>query len=148
MSEIDDFDRRLLALLQVNARQTGQALAEQVGLSPAACLRRVQRLRETGVIEREVAIVAPEALGPSVTFLVTVEILRDGPDRIDRLKRRFTALPIVQRIYHVTGEADLVMVVAAPTMEDYTDFTERYLYAPEIRGFSTMVVLREYPGSG
>ena len=63
MTELDKFDYRLLELLQENSRLTGSELSTQVGLSSAACLRRVQRLRETGVIERDVAVVSPKAFG-------------------------------------------------------------------------------------
>src|SRR5919109_4782776 len=78
--ELDDFDRRLLDALQQDSRRTGEQLAALVGLSPAACLRRAQRLRETGVIEREIAILAPAALGGMTSVLVLVTLERDRPD--------------------------------------------------------------------
>ena len=85
MHELDSFDHRLLELLQVDSRQTGRQLSEKVGLSPAACLRRVQRLRQTGVIERDVAVVSPDALSPSVKIIVLLTIDRDGPDNVRKL---------------------------------------------------------------
>ncbi|WP_068118721.1 Lrp/AsnC family transcriptional regulator [Tropicimonas marinistellae] len=68
MDTLDDFDRKLLELLSIDSRQTGQQLSGKVRLSAAACLRRVQRLRKIGAIEREAAIVSPRAAGPSVTL--------------------------------------------------------------------------------
>jgi Lrp/AsnC family leucine-responsive transcriptional regulator len=70
LAELDKFDYRLLELLQENSRLTGNELSAKVGLSSAACLRRVQRLRETGVIERDVAIVSPKVFGKKMMVIV------------------------------------------------------------------------------
>ena len=142
--KLDEFDHRLLDLLQVDSRLTGKQLSEKVGLSAAACLRRVQRLRETGVIEREIALVSPKYLGPSVTVLVLLRISREAPDRVDRLKRKLQRLRQVTRFYHVTGDADFVLTVVCPSMEDYAAFTEAHFYDSHILGFDSIVVLREY----
>lgn len=144
MENIDDFDRRLLELLSIDCRQTGDQLSAQVGLSPAACLRRVQRLRRIGAIRREVAILSPEVTGRNVTVLVQLHLAHDRPDRIDSLKERFSRLAEVSRFFHVTGDADFVLIVSCASMEDYALFTEAWFYDPMIKGFESMVVLREY----
>lgn len=144
MDAIDSFDRKLLDLLRHDARRTGRQLAEAVGLSPAACLRRVQRLREIGAIEREVAIISPRVAGQTVTLLVMLMIPPGKPDRIDRLRRKFAALAQVTRIYHVTGKADLVLTVECASMEAYANFTEVHFYSEDIASFETIVVLRSY----
>ncbi|MEM0946433.1 MAG: Lrp/AsnC family transcriptional regulator [Pseudomonadota bacterium] len=59
MEELDSFDRKILAAMELDARQTGNQLSELVGLSSAACLRRLQRLRGIGAIEREFAVINP-----------------------------------------------------------------------------------------
>ncbi|MCV3271682.1 Lrp/AsnC family transcriptional regulator [Roseobacter sinensis] len=144
MDEIDDFDRQLLALLQIDCRQTGDALAEQVGLSPASCLRRLQRLRRIGAVEREVAIVAPELLGRHITVLSLLTLRRGGRDALDRLRQKLLRLPQVERIFHVTGPADFVLTVRCASMEAYAAFTEEHFYDPAISGFESIVVLREH----
>ncbi|TYC52829.1 Lrp/AsnC family transcriptional regulator [Rhodobacterales bacterium] len=144
MDDIDSFDRKLLAILAQEARQTGAQLSEQVGLSPAACLRRVQRLRQIGAIEREVAIVSPRVTGQTVTLLAMLVVAPGKPDRIDRLRRKFGALSQVTKIYHVTGDADLVLTVECTSMEAYAGFTEAHFYNDEIKSFETIVVLRTY----
>lgn len=144
MEKLDKFDRKLLDLLQVNSRQTGEQLAEKVGLSAAACLRRVQRLRNTGVIEREVAIVSDEYLGPFVTLLVMLRLSLEMTNRVDRLTRKLKELKEVTRFYHVTGEADFVLTVVCKNMEEYATFTETHFYEPPILGFESMVALREH----
>lgn len=144
MEHLDDFDHQLLDLLSKDSRQTGKQLSEKVGLSPAACLRRVQRLRDTGAIEREVAVISPKVTGGTVTLLVMLTLVRGKPDRAALLRRNFLKRPEVKKIYHVTGEADLVLTVQCASMEAYAAFTEAHFYADEIKGFDTIVVLRSY----
>ena len=147
--DLDDFDHQLLHLLSLDARQTGKELSEKVGLSSAACLRRVQRLREVGAIEREVAIVSPEATGASVTLLVMLMLSRGQPERMAKLRQKLLKLREVKKIYHVTGPADLVLTVQCSSMEAYATFTEAHFYEDDIKGFDTIVVLRSYdPESG
>lgn len=144
MDALDAFDRQLLDVLAVDCRQTGEQLAARIGLSPASCLRRVQRLRAIGAIEREVAVLSPAVTGRRVTVLVQLFITRDRPDRIDALKARLSGLAEVQQFFHVTGDADFVLIVACASMEEYSDFTEAHFYDPLVKGFSSMVVLRDY----
>jgi len=139
--ELDDFDRRLLDALQEDNRRTGEELAALVGLSPAACLRRVQRLRDEKVIERDVSILAPEALGRRLTMVVLVTLEREGPDFVDSFKRAMRRAPEVMQCYYVTGAADFVLVLTADDMADYEDFTRRHLFERNVRRFETMAVM-------
>jgi Lrp/AsnC family leucine-responsive transcriptional regulator len=139
--ELDSFDRRLLDALQQDSRRTGGQLAEIVGLSPAACLRRAQRLREEGVIEREVALVAPTALGERVSVILLVTLDRDRRDAIDTFRRKIGQAAEVLQCYSITGVFDLALVVTAPDMAAYNDFTKRYLHDKPVHRFETMVVL-------
>jgi Lrp/AsnC family leucine-responsive transcriptional regulator len=139
--ELDDFDRRLLDALQADNRRTGEELAAIVGLSPAACLRRVQRLRDEKVIERDVSILAPEALGRRLTMVVLVTLERESPDVVDGFKRAMRQAPEVMQCYYVTGAADFVLILTADDMADYEDFTRRYLFERNVRRFETMAVM-------
>ncbi|SME89237.1 Lrp/AsnC family transcriptional regulator, leucine-responsive regulatory protein [Tistlia consotensis] len=143
MAELDSFDFRLLALLQENSRRTGKELSALVGLSAAACLRRVQRLREIGAIEREVAVVAPGFLGRRVTLLVLLTLERDRPERVAETKAELIGQPEVSHVWHVTGEPDFVVKLAVPDMSDYARFTERHFYKPWIKRFESLAVLSE-----
>jgi len=144
LEDLDSFDRRLLELMQVDSRLTGKQLAEKIGLSPATCLRRLQRLRRIKAIEREVAVLSSKFTEPHVRTLVHLTVARDRPDRIDQLRRKLLRLPQVERVFHVTGDDDFIVIVVCPTMEDYVRFTETHFYAPEIKGFESKVVLREW----
>ena len=86
MSSLDAFDLKILAALQRDARMPMPELAEEVGLSTPACYKRVRALREAGVIEREVAIVAPVSMGWPVTMIVLVKLEQDNA-RVDQKVR-------------------------------------------------------------
>ncbi|RVU30583.1 Lrp/AsnC family transcriptional regulator [Neptunomonas marina] len=137
---IDNVDKRILMLLQQNSRITNAALAEAVGLSPPACLKRVKRLRDTGVITREVALLDPKLAGQGITMIVEVEVERDRSDLFQQSIRRIRASREVTQCYQVTGEVDFILIVNVESMEAFQAFTERVLYAdPNLRKFRTLI---------
>lgn len=91
----DSFDLRILATLQEDARIPMPELAERVGLSAPACYRRVRALRDQGYIEREIAIVSPQAMGWPVTMVVLVTLERDRGRIIEEIVARLQRAPEV-----------------------------------------------------
>lgn len=120
---LDDADLRLLRLLQEDASRSNQALAELAHLSPPTSLRRVRRLRESGLIEREVALLNPDRLaaitGHGLTALVEVTLERQGAEHLDAFEQRAVADPAVQQCYRVSPGPDFVLVVHTPDMPTY-----------------------------
>ena len=142
MAKLDRADAALLEAVQRNNRLTSEELAALVNLSPTACQRRLKRLRAEGVIESDVAIVSPKAVGRPVTMIVMVSLERERADIVDRFKRSIRASRDVMLGYYVTGDADFILVVTAQDMEAYEAFTRRFFYEnPDIKGFKTMVVM-------
>lgn len=140
--KLDDADIALLDAVQQNNRLTSEELAEKVHLSPTACQRRLKRLRETGVIEGDVAIISQKAVGRHVTMIVLVSLERERADIIDRFKKAIRSTREVMIGYYVTGDADFILVITAKDMEDYEQFTRRFFYEnADIKGFKTMVVM-------
>jgi Lrp/AsnC family leucine-responsive transcriptional regulator len=140
---LDHFDLRILTVLQREARTPVSEIAEQVGLSAPACYRRIRALRESGAIEREVALVEPGVMGWSVTMIILVTLERDRGRIVDDVIGKLRAAPEVIDIWYVTGDHDLVLHVAAQTMSTYDAFTRRALHAEEhVRSFKTLVVLQ------
>ena len=139
---LDELDLRILDLYQHDTQAPARAIGEAVGLSTEAVQRRLQRLRQDGVIQREVAEIAPRAVGMRLTCLVAVRLERERPADTDRFKKRMLGLAQVQQCYYVTGGADFFLVVLAADMEDYEAFTRRALTGDEnVRGFTTYAVL-------
>lgn len=139
---IDQIDARILQALQENNRLTSDQLSEIVHLSATAVQRRVKRLRAIGVIEGDVAIISPKAVGRPVSMLVSVTLERERVAIIDRFKKAIREAPEIMSGYYVTGEADFVLLVTARDMEDFEQFTRRFFYDnPDIKGFKTAVVM-------
>lgn len=139
---IDSFDRKILEIVQRANRTTSDQIAEQVGLSPAAVQRRLKRLREHKVIQADVSVVSPKAIGRSMTFLVQVKMERERADLMDAFKKEMRQHPAVQQCYYVTGSSDFILIVTARDMEDYDLFTrEAFFDNTNIRCFQTNVVM-------
>ena len=142
MVALDNIDVLHLSAVQRNNRMTTDQLGQLVGLSPTACQRRLKRLRAEGVIEGDVSIVSPKAVGRPISMLVLVSLERERADIIDRFKRAIRSTAEIMIGLYVTGEADFALLVTARDMQDYEEFTRRFFYEnPDIKGFKTMVVM-------
>ncbi|MBM6581540.1 Lrp/AsnC family transcriptional regulator [Microvirga sp. BT689] len=142
MTDLDDIDVLLLNAVQRNNKMTSDQLGELVGLSPTACQRRLRRLRSEGVIEGDVSIISPKAVGRPISMLVLVSLERERTDIIDRFKKAIRSTAEIMIGLYVTGEADFALIVTARDMQDYEQFTRRFFYEnPDIKGFKTMVVM-------
>ncbi len=123
--ELDDIDRRLLDLLQADASRTNQALAEAAGVSPATALRRVRRLIESGVIERQVALLAPRLSDEGLTGIAEVSLDRQGAELLQAFEARALAEPAVQQCYRVSPGPDFVLVAWVPDMNAWGALVQR-----------------------
>jgi DNA-binding Lrp family transcriptional regulator len=116
---LDGIDLRVLDLLQADASLTNQALAAAAGVSAATALRRVKRLVEAGVIERQVALLAPQLAGRGLTAIAEVTLDRQGAEHLDAFEQRAIALAAVQQCYRVSPGPDFVLVVWVDGMAAY-----------------------------
>ncbi|MCL1635835.1 Lrp/AsnC family transcriptional regulator [Luteimonas sp. SX5] len=140
--ELDRFDRQLLNLIQDDAAQTAERLAEQVALSPSAIQRRLRRLREQGVIVRDAAVVDPRKVGRPTFFIVSLQVERERPELLAQLRTWLAAQAPIQQVFYVTGEADFVLVITAPDTETYDGLMARMVADnPNVRRFTTNVAL-------
>ncbi len=142
--DLDSHDRHLLALVQENAALTSEELANTVPLSPSAIQRRLKRLREEGVIEREVAVVDPQRLGTAgATFIATLRLAEEAPDQVSRLRTWLSDHPAVQQAYYVTGEDDLLVIACARDVQSYERFMDGLMRRhPVVVRYTTRVVLQ------
>jgi Lrp/AsnC family leucine-responsive transcriptional regulator len=125
MTELDRIDKKILDLLQVDSNVTNLALADRVGISAPACLRRVKRLRDERVIVGDVSLVDPLKLGVKLTALIEVTLERHSDEFKSSFIRRVMGDEAVTQCYMVTGETDAVLVVSIRGMEEYVEFTKR-----------------------
>ena len=121
---LDPVDLRLLDLLQQDASRSNQALAEAAHVSPATALRRVKRLVDAGVIERQVALLALDAV-PGLTALVELQLDRQGAEHLDAFEARAVADPAVQQCFRVSPGPDFVLVLWLADMAAYQALVQR-----------------------
>ncbi|WP_323118915.1 Lrp/AsnC family transcriptional regulator [Burkholderia alba] len=141
-TELDTYDRKLLAELQQDARLPQGELGARVNLSAAAVNRRLKRLHDEGTIEKYTAVVAPDALGYPLTIVVEVEVANERIDLLDAMKQTFAACPQVQQCYYVAGEWDFVLIFAVRHMEQYTELTrELFFNNNNVKRFKTLVAM-------
>lgn len=126
---LDELDRRILNQLQVDASMSNQELAQRVHASPPTCLRRVRRLREMGVIQGIVAILAPEHVGSPLTAIVEVTLDVQTAERLQAFENRVRNEPALVQCYRVSGGPDFVLVALAANMQAYQELVRRVFNA-------------------
>ncbi len=140
---MDRIDRKLLNLMQRDASRTNIDMADEVGLSPSSCLRRVQRLRASGIIERIVAILNPAKAGRGIKAIVTVELKLHGEEHMRRFLDLASAEDAVSQAYAVTGESDVVLMLRLKDMEEFAELCDRlFRDQTNVARFFTMMVIR------
>ena len=126
---IDATDLKLLDTLQQDASLSNQQLAERAHISPPTCLRRVKRLRDAGLIEREMAVLNPDrlasTLGLGLTALVEISLDRQGAELMEAFEARVVADEAVQQCYRVSPGPDFMLVVHVADMPGYLALAQR-----------------------
>jgi Lrp/AsnC family leucine-responsive transcriptional regulator len=146
--KLDRTDRRILSLMQTNARITNLELADAIGLSPTPCSRRVKRLEESGIIERHVTLLNQSKLGLKLTAIIGISMDRHTPDRFENFEKQVSEFPEVMECSVVTGQtADYLLKAVVPDMEYYEAFLLGKLTRIEgVTGVHSSFVLRRVVG--
>ena len=122
---LDATDLRLLDLLQQDASRSNQDLAAAAHTPPATALRRVRRLLDSGVIERQVALLSPDRIGSGVSAIVEVSLDRQGAEHLDAFEQRVAVDDEVQQLWRVSPGPDFVLVVHCADLAGYHTLTQR-----------------------
>jgi Lrp/AsnC family leucine-responsive transcriptional regulator len=121
--KLDRIDKHILELMQANGRISNLELADQVGLSPTPCSRRVKRLEESGLIIGHVTLLDPQALGLNLTAMVGIAMDRHTPDRFESFEKAISSMPEIVECSIVTGQiADFLLKVVVRDMQHYEKF--------------------------
>jgi Lrp/AsnC family leucine-responsive transcriptional regulator len=143
MNRLDDADRRLLNLLQSDSRRTTAELAGAAGLSVPTCHRRLQALRASGTIQREVALVDPERSPLPVTVIVEVTLEEQSEDKKLAFETEMLASAQVQQCYLVAGQIDYLVVLQVKDIASCHEFVRATFTANRnVRRFNTMFVMK------
>ena len=140
---MDKIDRALLNLMQRDASLTNVEMADKVGLSPSSCLRRVQRLTKSGIIDRIVAILNPAKAGRGIKALVSVELKLHGEQHMRRFLDFVKAEEAITHAYAITGDMDVVLMLRLTDMEEFDALCDRlFRDQTNVARFVTMVVIK------
>lgn len=126
---LDELDRRILNTLQTDASHTNAELAELVHVSPPTCLRRVKQLTDSGIIERQVAIVNPAKVGARLSAIVEITLDVQAAERMDEFEALVAQDAAVLQCYRVSPGPDFVLIVQVPDMPAYHALAHRLFTA-------------------
>lgn len=142
--ELDSIDHRILEVLGRNARIPNTELADEVGLTPAPCLRRVKRLEDLGVIEGYSVRVNPSSLGLGLTVFVSVTLDRQTRGSYDNFAQKIKIHREVRECYLMLGERDFLLKVMVPDLEAYQQFYLKHLTTVAgVRNINSSIVVKE-----
>ncbi|MEE9416795.1 MAG: Lrp/AsnC family transcriptional regulator [Acidimicrobiales bacterium] len=127
MEELDAIDRQILNLLQADGRMQNIEVAEHVGLSPSACLRRVRRLEDTGVIDGFVMLVDPIKIGRPVDVFIEISLDSQSEHKLDAFEAAVADCPEVMSCHLMAGDYDYILHLAVADTADYERIHKQYL---------------------
>lgn len=140
---LDRIDRKILHMLQTDNRIANINLAERAGLSPPACSRRVARLRETGIIARDVSILNPQKAGKTVKVVVAVTLGLRQKAALEAFQDKMLGIPEILQCFMIAGPIDFYVVAALDDVESYAGFAADVFADDEnIISFESWVVLK------
>jgi Lrp/AsnC family transcriptional regulator len=141
--KLDAVDRKLLELLQRDAETPLSQLAEAVHLSSTPCWRRVQRLKESGVITRQVALVDPRKINLGVTAFVAVKTNQHNQQWFEALRAAVRDIPEVVEFYRMSGDVDYLLRVVVPDIAGYDSVYQRLIKTVGLSDVSTSFAMEE-----
>jgi len=145
---LDELDRRILGLLQEDASVSSAELARRVELSAPGLQKRLRRLREAGVITRQVALLSRESVDLDLLCFVHVTLAHHQPDGVSGFRRAVQDMPEVLECHHLTGEFDYLLKVVAANHRDLEHFlVHRLTPVPGVDRIRTSIVLNEIKAS-
>lgn len=142
--QLDDQDRKILALLQQDAALSTAEVADRVGLSQSPCWRRIQRLKDDGVIRAQVVLVDRAKVGLKTQIFAQVKLSAQGRQHLDEFSAAIRRFPEVLECWVLMGPVDFLLRVVAPDVESYERFFFEHLSrVPGIQEITSTVALSE-----
>ena len=144
---MDKLDAKILDLLQGDAELTAAEIADRVGLSKAPCWRRIQKLRQEGVIRRTVVLLDAHALNVGTTVFVTLKTGNHSAAWFERFVRAVREIPEVTEIHRMSGDVDYLIRIVVPDIDAYDVVYKRLIGAVEFQDVSASFVLETLKSS-
>ena len=141
--KLDATDKRILQQLQADAEMPVGELAQRAGTSTSSCWRRIQRLREAGVVTRQVALVDPRRVNVGVTVFVAVKTSRHTPEWFERFRATAESIPEVVEFYRMSGDIDYLLRVVVPDIAAYDSVYKRLTRGTDLADVSSSFAMEE-----
>jgi len=142
--EIDELDRKILRLLQSDASLSATAIGERVGLSQSPCWRRIQRLRDSGLIKAQGLVIDRKKLGFDTMVFAHVKLTAHGRSKVAEFSDTIRQLPEVMECHLLLGHVDFLLRIVTPDLEAYERFFfERLSQLPDVQEVTSSIVLTE-----
>ncbi|MEQ9426319.1 MAG: Lrp/AsnC family transcriptional regulator [Cyclobacteriaceae bacterium] len=146
--KLDKIDRKILEILQSNAKITNAQLSKEIGLSPAPTLERVKKLETSGIIKSYHAVLDTDKLGLGVSTFVMVTLKGHNKTNIDSFLTEINKIDEVIECHHVTGTGDFILKVIAEDIAYYQKLMlERVTDIPEVDNMQSLVILSTFKDS-
>jgi len=140
----DSVDRKILSILEKNARISNAELAEKVNLSPTPCLRRLRKLESTGLIRGYAALLDEKALGLQASALLFVNLEKNNKENAEQFEAAVKLLPEVLECFVVAGRHDYVLRIVTRDLDDYARFIkERLAVLEKIADLESIIILKQ-----
>ncbi|WP_327195049.1 Lrp/AsnC family transcriptional regulator [Sphingomonas sp. LH128] len=144
MTELDAIDFRILEALQRDCSQTTADIAEAVGLSQAPCWRRIQRLKESGYIRSQVALLDRKKIGLNAQIFAQVKLTATGRSNVEAFTDAIREFPEVLDCFVLMGSVDFLLRIVARDIEAYERFFfDKLSLVPGVREINSVVALSE-----
>ena len=141
---LDSFDRRIIAMLQVDATLSNAEIADAVGLSPSPCWRRIQRLREEGVIRAQVVLIDRRKVGLNAQVFAQVKLTAHGRQHLDEFAETVRNIPEVMECYVLMGSVDFMLRIVTADIDAYERlFFTKLSQIPGVQEINSIVALSD-----
>lgn len=138
---MDSIDRKILSLLQVDSALPVSQIAEQVGLSPTPCWRRIQKLESAGVIKARVALLSPEKMNVGVTVFIAIRTSHHSAEWLARFQAVVADIPEITEFYRMSGDIDYLLRAVVPDIAAYDSVYKRLIEGIELNDVTSMFAM-------
>ena len=140
---LDEFDRKILATLQVDSSLSVQEVADRVGLSSTPCWRRIQKLEGLGYIRGRVALLNADKLNVGVSVFIAVKTSQHNAEWAQRFRKIVTSFPEVVDFFRLSGDIDYLIRAVVPDIRAYDDLYQRLIAKIDIYDVSSMFAMEQ-----
>ena len=141
---MDDIDKKLLNLLQVNADLPLSEIAKKVGVSSTPCWNRIKRLEEKGIIKYKISVVDKEKVGYAVTVFLSISVSNHNSNWFTEFEKVVMRHSHILEVHRLTGSsADYLLKIIAKSIEDYDAFQQKLISEIQFTGMSSSISLKE-----